>query len=467
MVFIQIVSTAQGRDCHYFKRESAVHLTQPYLAMPPGLTFAAKASPSATLSARLAGQKRKKTLFDDPDSDDEDAAPSTSSISTLSGLSQPKPKPSSRTSPPPKKSPKLAPRAFTAAPNLSSLHSSRKHATESAALDPTIYDYDTFYETSKSSSLSSSKKDEETKRSSRYFGDLIESKRIRERDALRAEEKKLAREREAEGDAFKDKDNEKFVTGAYRAQQEERRRAEAAEEEKERREEEERRRTGGGMTGLYAGVLRKEEARRKEIEEKERQIKEKIQKGEPAPEEATAAEINEKSSDAAAAEKARALNAHGAHVIVNDDGAVVDKRQLLSAGLNVAPKKPAKPSSTASTSTSTPSLSSSPNTTTRFSAASASASSARRAQADRQTALLEAQILQRQREDEEVKAREQREMEERLKSRKSGVEVKGARERYLARKRERERERDEEEGARKGEKAKVEGKEGREGGGGG
>ncbi|RMD42773.1 hypothetical protein DV735_g2332, partial [Chaetothyriales sp. CBS 134920] len=35
---------------------------------------------------------------------------------------------------------------------------------------------------------------------------------------------------------------------------------------------------------------------------------------------------------------AKDLNAKGARIVVNDDGDVVDKRQLLSAGLNVAPK---------------------------------------------------------------------------------------------------------------------------------
>lgn len=395
---------------------------------PSGLTFAAKPSPSSSLSARLAGQKRKKTLFDDPGSDNEDAAPSTSSISTLGGLSQSKPKSSNRTSsPPPKKSPKLSPATSTAAPNLSSQHTSRRHAQESTTLDPTIYDYDAFYETSKTSSSTKNKnKDADSDRSSRYITSLLASKRTRDRDALRAEEKKLAREREAEGDEFADK--EKFVTVAYKAQREERRRAEAEEEERERREEEERRRNGGGMKGFYKGVLAKEEERRKEIEEKEREVRERIGKGEKIEDIVGKDKEQRGKSDA---EKAHDLNARGGNVVLNDEGAVVDKRQLLSAGLNVAPEKPSKASPPPASS-----VLSNPHLSARYSGPSAT----RRQQIDRQTAQIEAQILARQKEEEEREAQEAKEREEKLKSKKTTGEVMGARERYLARKREREEE---------------------------
>ena len=61
----------------------------------------------------------------------------------------------------------------------------------------------------------------------KYMSALKAAAEVRKRDAVRAADRKTAREREAEGDEFKDK--EAFVTGAYRRQQEELRRAEEEE----------------------------------------------------------------------------------------------------------------------------------------------------------------------------------------------------------------------------------------------
>src|SRR6201996_1145814 len=65
----------------------------------------------------------------------------------------------------------------------------------------------------------------------KYIGGLLSSAATRRLDHLRAEEKMIQREREAEGDEFSDKDA--FVTQAYRDQMAEVRRAE---EEEKRRE---------------------------------------------------------------------------------------------------------------------------------------------------------------------------------------------------------------------------------------
>lgn len=64
----------------------------------------------------------------------------------------------------------------------------------------------------------------------KYINSLLNSAATRRLDYLRAEEKMIQREREAEGDEFKDKDA--FVTQAYKDQMAELRRAE--QEEKER-----------------------------------------------------------------------------------------------------------------------------------------------------------------------------------------------------------------------------------------
>ena len=64
----------------------------------------------------------------------------------------------------------------------------------------------------------------------KYISNLLATAATRRLDHLRAEEKMIQREREMEGDEFKDKDA--FVTQAYKDQMAEVRRAE--EEEKQR-----------------------------------------------------------------------------------------------------------------------------------------------------------------------------------------------------------------------------------------
>lgn len=65
----------------------------------------------------------------------------------------------------------------------------------------------------------------------KYMKNLLDSAATRRLDHLRAEEKLMQREREAEGDEFADK--EKFVTQAYKDQMAEVRRAEAEEKARE------------------------------------------------------------------------------------------------------------------------------------------------------------------------------------------------------------------------------------------
>jgi hypothetical protein len=77
--------------------------------------------------------------------------------------------------------------------------------------DPTIFDYDAVYDDLKEAER---KKKEATKgpteKKPKYIKGLLEMAEIRKRDRLLAEEKKVAREREEEGEAFADK--EVFIT---------------------------------------------------------------------------------------------------------------------------------------------------------------------------------------------------------------------------------------------------------------
>lgn len=93
--------------------------------------------------------------------------------------------------------------------------------------DPNVFDYDGVYDQIKEGE-SSKKKDFKPK----YMPNLLKNSELRKRDQERREEKKIQKEREVEGDEFKDKDA--FITGAYKEHLEQLRQT----EERERREKE-------------------------------------------------------------------------------------------------------------------------------------------------------------------------------------------------------------------------------------
>jgi coiled-coil domain-containing protein 55 len=314
--------------------------------------------------------------------------------------------------------------------NLSSLRSAQLHASATASLDPSVYDYDTHYDTFHSSSTKPSSNKNASDSSGggpKYMTSLLATTQQRKRDHERAREKAVQRERENEGDEFAGK--ESFVTGAYKRQQEEMRQAEE-EEERRVQEEEERRRKGEGMLGFRKMMLEKEEERMRAIQEAEERRKEVVGKegGESSP-----GEAGEDGEDAA--RKAKELNEHGARIALNEEGEVIDKRQLLTAGLNVAPKKPSASTISASTTSNKPSA-----TDAAGRPRGNVSGDSRAAQRERQTRMVERQLeaaAEAQRADEE---REEKERLEKNKSKIGEAEKMSAKERYLARKREREAE---------------------------
>ncbi|GAB1320571.1 Nuclear speckle splicing regulatory protein 1 N-terminal domain-containing protein [Madurella fahalii] len=312
--------------------------------------------------------------------------------------------------------------------DLSSALTSRKYAASAEQSDPSIYDYDAAYDSFKAAKANSSSKsaDAADKQRPRYFDALQKAADVRERDRQIAEERRLQRERAAEGDAFADK--EKFVTEAYRRQQEANRRLE--EEEKRREEAERKKNKGRGLADFYRGMLERGEEEHaalvKAAEERKVVAAAQSQDGEVDGEEGG----REKS----AAERAREINAMGGNVLVNEDGEVVDKRQLLKGGLNVAAKKKAEVQMERER---------------QAAAAAAAASKAgsghqskgvyaaggKQAMRERQTRMLEAQLeetLKRSRQEEEE---EMAKVQLASKSRKTEAEISSAKERYLARKR--------------------------------
>ncbi|KAJ5238465.1 hypothetical protein N7468_003084 [Penicillium chermesinum] len=304
--------------------------------------------------------------------------------------------------------------------NLSTLHSSKKHAKEAEELDPSVYSYDEVYD----SLHAKPKKTTTTNQSEvpKYMTNLLRSAEIRKRDQLRARERQLQREREEEGDEFADK--ESFVTSAYKAQQAEMRKVEEEEARREQEEEERRKQNGGaGMINFYKDMLSRGDAEHGEVVKAAEEAAQRVKAGEVLEE--TVAESEEKTD----AQKAEELNSRGAHVVVNDEGQVVDKRQLLSAGLNVAPKPKATPPSAASKNARGP---------LPRPGAGVGAQFGRGAQRARQTELVAQQLEERARQEEEAEAARQKEIADRIRSKKSATDVSSAKERYLARKKERE-----------------------------
>ena len=372
------------------------------------------AKPKPSLEARLAGQKRKKTLFDEDSETEESNVPERETVSTLGGLSTSSSKPAKA---PSSKTAGAQPQPPSGYTNLSALHEARKHAAEAEKIDASIYDYDNVYDTFSAKSKAKSSSSNPASSGPKYMTSLLNSAEIRKRDQLRAKERMLQREREEEGDEFADK--EKFVTGAYKQQQEELKKMEE-EEAKREAEEEEKRKKGGGMKGFYENILKREGQRHEEIE---KAVEEKIAHG-------VSVEETEDTKEKTDAQIAAELNARGAKIAINDEGAVVDKRDLLSAGLNVV-KKPKTAAAEADRAKSMPQRSAD------WSRSNA-AKSARESQRERQTRMLAAQLEEMQQKQAEEEEKERQEAEKKVKSKVTEDKVMGARERYLARKREQE-----------------------------
>lgn len=386
----------------------------------------------ASLSGRPPPGKRK-TIFDEDCNSENDLEekPALEEVTTIGGVTSSKSTSSSNN----KNAPSNKAASKKATPisqygDLSANHTSTLHAATAQSIDASIYDYDSVYDSLHSKSSASTT----TSKGPKYMSNLLAAAEVRKRDQLRAKEKLLAKEREAEGDTFIDK--EKFVTDAYKAQQEEVRRLEEEEVKRELAEMERRKKGGGGMVGLYKGILERGEQKHEEVV---LAAEEQAKKG---PHTAAVGDGQHEKKEKSEVELAREKGA-----VVNDDGQVVDKRELLSAGLNIAPKPvSAKPTASA---TAHPSRPSGPQ--------GRGISSAKQAMRERQSRMLEEQLeeVAKRAVDEDALKRE--EVERAAKRRLTEKDIGSAKERYLARKREAEeakmkaKEKGKEKGTKKGE----------------
>lgn len=258
----------------------------------------------------------------------------------------------------------------------------------------------------------------------KYISGLLESAATRKLDYLRAEEKMIQREREMEGDEFKDK--EAFVTQAYKDQMAELRRAE--EEEKQREEAEKKKKgLGTGMAHFYRKLLEESEQQHEETVAATAEKKPIIGPQGPMPNLTITKPADfTPSSDL---ELARVAREQGKDVELNDDNQIVDKRDLLSAGLNLSAPNTRRfglQTSKSGTSQDEP---------VQVHRAVGSAAS-RREINERRAREIEVQIEQeRERMLQEKRRREEEGLNRVLAKRNTDEAVQSARERYLARKR--------------------------------
>ncbi|KAK3697249.1 hypothetical protein LTR37_017561 [Vermiconidia calcicola] len=371
----------------------------------------------------------RKTILDDEPDDEEDELPNVEEEDAIEEIStfgsrktasqpKPKPRPGTSTTPPPSRLQK----GKEDRQDLSSAHAARAHVKAAEDVDPSIFDYDSFHDAKQSvtESKKAAARQDAIERKPKYINNLLESAARRKQDQQVAREKQLQREREAEGDEFADK--EKFVTGAYKQQQEETKKLE--EEEKRKAEEEERRKRGlvGGMQGFYKGMM----------DQQERQHQEAMEAAVLLEQEGSAAAVAEGAKQGKTdAEIAAELKAKGVNVHVNEEGQITDKRELLTAGLNVASSGKSKDGRGSD----------------HLRASARPAQSAfqskndggRQAQRERQTKMMEEQLAAQAKRAREEEDEERAKVEKAAKSTKTQKDVSDAKARFLARKAAKER----------------------------
>ncbi|WFD33787.1 hypothetical protein MCUN1_000604 [Malassezia cuniculi] len=198
----------------------------------------------------------------------------------------------------------------------------RREHEEAAKIDESIFDYDGVYDRMKQIEREQrqAKRESDKEYKPKYMNQFFASAEIRERDKLRAEAKMIQRQREAEGEEYAGK--EAFVTSAYKEQQESLARAEAEERLREERD----RQKSGGAPSFYRNMLQEESAKREAA----------LAALQETPKEAVQ-ETTEQTDRDIAADAAK----RGLRVELNDDNEIIDRRQLLTKGLNVLRKRKA------------------------------------------------------------------------------------------------------------------------------
>lgn len=117
-------------------------------------------------------------------------------------------------------------------PGMKERLQAKKVQQKALAEDPTIFQYDELYDDMKDEREAAKKANVSSdKLKPRYIGKLLETAEKRKKEEERRKERLVQKEREAEGEMYKDK--ESFVTSAYREKLEEMRKAEEEEKRQE------------------------------------------------------------------------------------------------------------------------------------------------------------------------------------------------------------------------------------------
>lgn len=329
--------------------------------------------------------------------------------------------------------------------NTGNSKAQKRRMKEAQNVDETVYQYDEVYDKMQDAKAKAKavKEVESQKREPKYIKGLLDSAETRRLDYLRAEEKLIAREREAEGAEFEGK--EEFVTQAYKDQMVALRKAEAEERAREGDQStlsigvtkltcysEERRKKASastGMTHFYAQLLRDSEqqhsATMSAMEESERRST--IGPAAPPPNLTIIKppEMGPKSDKDLVKEAALA----GKEVELNDDNQIVDRRELLSAGLNLSAPNTRKLGLQTSRKKELDASEAKVHTAVGTAATRREINARRAREVNEQLAEESRRII-------EEKKREAEEERERMITKRSTEEdVQNARERYLARKR--------------------------------
>ncbi|KAG8935677.1 hypothetical protein FRC02_006953 [Tulasnella sp. 418] len=305
-------------------------------------------------------------------------------------------------------------------------------------LDATVSQYDEIWDDMKEAQRKAkeAKEEDNKERKPKYMTNLLNSAATRKLDYIRAEEKLIQREREAEGDEFEGK--EKFVTQAYKDQMEAVRKAEEEEKNREELAKKKGKLAPTGLANFYREYLQKtSDQNTATVAATTTPHGTKGPTLPPAPgdeDDVSGPNLTimkppsmQEISDVELAKRARE---EGKEVELNDDNQIVDKRELLSAGLNLSAPNTRKLGRTGASSNAGDKKE--PVVTHRAVGTAASLKQIRERQA---------REIQRQMEEEEQRAQEAKEKEEEeqraraVLKRNNEEDVKSARDRYLERKR--------------------------------
>ncbi|KAF8948819.1 hypothetical protein BGZ47_002401 [Haplosporangium gracile] len=359
------------------------------------------------------------------------------------------PPPSMSDSPPPPSSTTAVTSNSTSAVNKSlrsyataTLESTSVIEQQNAALaqDATVFDYDGVYDQLKAGDRARelARKQESAVRKPKYIHALLEAAETRKRDRQIADEKRIEREREREGEEFKDK--EQFITPAYKAQKEAMRVAE--EEDRKKEEALAKDKDGSLMQGFYKNLL--DERSRMRPEGAETLTPQQLA---AATKELEVLEEEKRQKEKADQELLKDARERGLNVAINEEGHIVDKVELLHGGLNVRKKQVTANDNHRSSSSSS---SRSRDDRSRYDRDRAYADykqsksrGGRRSQEEedpsadqrsRMTEQIERQLLEQEKKREEEEKERQESIREALKRKNQDDQVMDAKARYLARK---------------------------------